>query len=271
MNRFACATICIALLASCAADQGTHDYGSTNPRALRDYHAGWSYILDAGRWTESEEAFRAAHEAEPDWIMGAALVARITQDVEEREQLLEQIETGYDGVDPDTRLLLDIFIMSIRAANARDRGTKLPEGFADERTAIALQNFAEFVRRHPGETYTHAERLEVIHHAEGADAALATIDREVPADVRQAPFFASFAAGLEAERGNHERAVELAAVYRDRLNDPDAPGIDALESVLLQHRGDLRGALEAAERAVSKDPKHLIATGRRDWLRSRLD
>lgn len=271
MNRFVSATICIALLASCAANQGTHDYSSTNPRALRDYNAGWSYILDAGRWTESEEAFRAAHETEPDWIMGATLVARITQDVEEREQLLEQIEAGYDRVDPDTRLLLDVFIMTIRAANARDRRTKLPEGFADERKAIALRNFAEFVRRRPGETYAHAERLEVIHYAEGADAALATIEREVPADVRQAPFFASFAAGLEAERGNHERAAQLAAVYRDRLNDPDAPGIDALDSVLLQHQGDLRGALEAAERAVSKDPKHLIAARRCVWLRSQLD
>ena len=271
MNFQSLATISIVLLASCAVNQGTHDYSATNPRALRDYNAGWSYIMDAGRWTESEEAFRAAHEAEPDWIMGAALVARITQDVEEREQLLEQIEAGYDGVDPDTRLLLDVFIMSIRAANARDRGTKLPDGFADERMAIALRNFAEFVRRHPGETYSHAERLEVIHHAEGADAALAMIEREVPADVRRAPFFASFAAGLEAERGNHERAAELAAVYRDRLNDPDAPGIDALESVLLQHRGDLRGALEAAERAASKDPKHLIAVRRCDWLRSQLD
>lgn len=126
MNRFVCATICIAFLASCTADQGTHDYGSTNPQALRAHNADWSYILDAGRWTESEEAFRAAHEAEPDWIMGAALVARITQNVEEREQLLEQIEAGYDGVDPDTRLLLDVFIMNIRAAGGRAKRTSTP-------------------------------------------------------------------------------------------------------------------------------------------------
>lgn len=271
MNRMVSVTIFLALLVSCAVKQGTHNYGASNPRALFYYNAGWSYIMDAGRWTESEEAFRAALKAEPDWIMGAALVARITQDVEEREQLLEQIEKGHERVDPDTRLLLDVFIMSLRVANARDRGTKLPEGLADERTAIALRNFAEFVRRHPGETYSHAERLEVIHHAEGVDAALAAIEDEVPAAVRQAPFFASFAAGLEAERGNHERAAQLAAVYRDRLNDPDAPGIDALESVLLQHRGDLRGALEAAERAVSKDPQHLIAVRRVGWLRSQLD
>lgn len=41
MNRLVYTATFLALLASCAADQGAYDYGSTNPRALRDYNAGW--------------------------------------------------------------------------------------------------------------------------------------------------------------------------------------------------------------------------------------
>ena len=66
MNRFVGATLCIALPASCTANQGTHDYSSTNPQALRDYNAGWSYILDARSPEELAKEFEPLAQHDPE-------------------------------------------------------------------------------------------------------------------------------------------------------------------------------------------------------------
>ena len=262
----------IGLAGGCASPKQTNTfgYGTRNAEALASFTEGWSEILDAGRWTESEAAFRKAANTDPDWVMGATLVARITTDVDEREDLLEFIEARRKSVDRDTRLLLDVFILNIRAANAHDRGGRMHEGFNEERMKLAINNFGTFVRRHPRETYMQAEYIEWLSASEGAERAIAEI-AAVPDEVRAAPFFASYEARLLASLGQHERAAERATQYEARLAIPDAAGVHALRATLLEYRGDTQTALRYAEKAAAADPKHIFAARQRDRLRSASD
>ena len=70
--------VCLLLLAGCGALSSPaaapllvtdgYDYGGADPEAVAAYQRGWAYILDEGRWTASEEAFREATRLDPDWI-----------------------------------------------------------------------------------------------------------------------------------------------------------------------------------------------------------
>jgi len=242
-----------------------YDYAGAEPAAIAAYQQGFSYILDEGRWTASEAAFREAARLDPDWVMGKTLVARITQDLQERERLLAEIEAGYAGAPEDSRLILEVFLMNIRAANARDRGEQMPEGFAAQRRAVAVENFGLFCERHPGETYLQLERLEWVHNVEGAEATLALMET-LPEGVLRAPSFAGLEATLRAELGEMDAAWAAFARFEGMVDDR-APAVAYLRAQLLNAQGDVAGALAAAERAVKLDPKHVLAVRMRDWLR----
>ena len=78
------------------------DYGTDSDSARFYFLKGWQEILDYGRWTESEAAFRKAVEFDPDWLLGKSLVGRITRNLEERENLLAELEAKKDKADvPD--------------------------------------------------------------------------------------------------------------------------------------------------------------------------
>ena len=272
MNRYALALLLALLLTACLSTgrRVGFDYGTDRVDALAAYDRGWEQIMDQGRWTAAEASFRRAAEIDPDWVMGAALLARITRDVRERESLLAIIEGNLHRVDTDTRLLVDVYVLNIRAANARDRGEVMPEGFLEERRDLAVENLGQFVERHPGEAYIQAEFVEWIHSASGPEEALTVLRGRVPDDLQAVPFFYAYAASLEAELARHDAAEELALAYAKALDDPEAPGLSMLRATLLDARGEVAEALSFAEAAVALDPRHLLAVRLRDKLRAQL-
>ena len=266
------AVLSLAQVACSSPESGApFSYGTQSTSALAAYERGWTQIMAEGRWTAAEASFRTAAELDPEWVMGAALVARITHDVDERESLLGFIEDSLDRVDPDTRLILDVFILNIRAANARDREAPLPDGFNEERQRLAVANFGAFVEAHPQETWKQAEHAEWLHAAEGAEVGLDYIRTGLPPGMRESPFFLYYSALLEAQLGDHERAADLARSYEVALEDPMAPGVFALRANLAASRGDYAEALRFAERAAELDPKHVIVVGLRDRLRAQVE
>ena len=98
------------------------DLAATSRLAARVHFAeGWTAIMDEGRWTVAEAAFRAAAEADPDWVLGRTLVGRITTDLAEREEILAWVEERLPGVDPTSRLLADVYVLNLRSANLRQK------------------------------------------------------------------------------------------------------------------------------------------------------
>lgn len=85
-----------ALCCSCSTSPSTieYDYGTKIDSARYYFLKGWEEILDNGRWTESEIAFRKATELDPDWLLGKSMIGRITRNLEERQQLYAERHSG---------------------------------------------------------------------------------------------------------------------------------------------------------------------------------
>ena len=141
----------VLLISACNTKptSASFDYGTQKDSARYYFFKGWEEILDNGRWTESEEAFRKAIEFDPDWILGKSLVGRITRSLEEREELLQKLELTKDQTGEYERLLLDVNLLSLEAANNRDQGIKNSEEFKKRKRQLAETNFGIISRKFP--------------------------------------------------------------------------------------------------------------------------
>lgn len=236
-----------------------YHYGGAKAEALRLYRTGWEEILVKGRWTLAERLFREAVKIDPDFTLGKALVGRISQSPEERRALIDDIGASIDRVDEDGRLILDVFLMTIEAMNARDAGRPLPDGFQDKQAATALANFKAFTDKYPGETGILIEYLEWLHARDGAEAALSAINILQASGKSLSPFLTFFTAFLNAELGYKERASLAATVFERVLNDPLLPQPYYLYAHVYRHDGRFQEAKSMIDRAVGLDPNHLMA------------
>ncbi|MEL7122873.1 MAG: hypothetical protein AAFO07_25725, partial [Bacteroidota bacterium] len=104
---------------SLETDLTEFNYGTENDSARYYFFKGWEEIMDNGRWTESEIAFRKAIKHDPQWLLGESLVGGITRNTKERQNFLRELELAKDQSSVDERLLLDVNILSLIATNNR--------------------------------------------------------------------------------------------------------------------------------------------------------
>lgn len=264
----ACTVLSICLLSvvigSCGPKSGTkatYSYGTESDSARYYFIKGWEEILDNGRWTESETAFRKAVEFDPDWPVGKCLVGRITQDLEERKRLLAELEVVKDEVDSDERLLLDIFMPSMVAMNNRDQGISSSPEAGKNRRAMAEANFRSFVQSHPEESYIKAEYIETLHANHGAKTALDSLNMLSSEAQLKLGFYISYKATLGMELGNIDYAQELLTQLRLLHPDPGYTSPLMLQAQIYMAQDSLEKASELVNKVVTMDPNHLIAVG----------
>lgn len=265
-------SIGLLLLTICSCQQKTpehrgYNYGTKSDSARHYFIKGWEEILDNGRWTESESAFRKAMEFDPDWPVGKSLVGRITRNLEERQQLLSELEAINGKVGEDEQLLLDIFIPSMRALNNRDQGIRSSPEAGEERRAKAEANFRKFVHKHPEESYILAEYIETLHANHGAQTALDSLNTLASEEQDILGFFISYKATLELETGNTDSARALLNILRYALPDPAYTSPLTLEAQILIAQDSLHEASKLVNKVVEMDPNHLIALG----MKNRID
>ena len=244
-----------------------YDYGTQSDSARYYFIKGWEEILDNGRWTESEAAFRKAMEFDPDWPTGKSLVGRITRNLEERQRLLSELQAIKDQVAEDERLLLDIFMPSMQAMNNRDQGIRSSAQAGRDRRARAEINFRKFVHRHPEESYILAEYIETLHANHGAQTALDSLNALASDAQHVLGFFMSYKASLELETGNTEAAKELLNILRYALPDSSYTSPLMLEAQIYMAQDSLLQAGKLINKVVKMDPNHLIALG----MKNRVD
>ncbi len=263
MVRFIiCIVLSVGVSVMGSAEEGGHyDYGGASPEALEAYHQGWHEILVNGRWSEAEKLFRKSVELDPDFIMGKALVGRISGDVQERRTILTDIRANLDRVDADGRLILDIFLMNIEAAIARADGRSMPEGFPEKRAKLALKNFKTFSDKYPADHGILIEYFEWQHAVEGANAALRALNGYQKENGSPTPFMTFFAGSLYAELGQHDRALLSANVFEKVISNPDFPQPYYLYAQVYRASGRLHEAKKVIDKAVALGPQHLIAVG----------
>ena len=229
--------------------------------------AGWSAIMDEGRWTLAEAEFRAAMAADPDWVLGRALVGRITRNVEEREELLDWIERHLDQAPDDERLLLDIYVHHIAEYNERDRGIAPDPERSERRQRLHIANSRRYLERHPGTPYVSAELVEYVHAADGAEAALHVLNTEVAPSAASIPFCLGYRARMLTELGRYHEAFAVADALDARLDDPLAPAQHVVRARILLRTGQLEEASARIDTALALDGNNLAAWVVRELIR----
>lgn len=256
--------ITISLILFCCKNQSISyhfDYGTSIDSARYYFLKGWEEILDNGRWTESESAFRRAIVHDPDWALGKSLVGRITRNLEERLKLTAELEAILDDLAPDERKLVEVNLLSLKAANNRDRGISNSVEFNQKRRQLAEQNFGAFARKYPEDDYFKAEYIEFLHANHGARTALDSIEALTLPRQRVLLFFMTYKASLHLELGDTPRATKLLMEVKEQVNDPSYLSPLVLESSILETEGKLTEAKSLIDKVVSSDTNHLIAKG----------
>ena len=222
---------------------------------------GWHEILDNGRWTESEKCFRKAVEFDPGWPLGKSLVGRITRNLDERERILEELRLLRDKVEENEGLLLEVNLLSLEAANNRDKGIANTNDFNGHRKRLAEANFGEFVHKYPQDAYIKAEYIEFLHANHGARMALDSLNALATKEQKKLGFYITYAASLELELGNLEGARAYLQDLQQLMLDSTYTSCLKLSAEILIAQDSLDQAMTLLDSIVKIDSNHLIASG----------
>jgi len=251
----------LAFSFSCQKEQTKNrfNFGTENDSALYYYNKGWEYILDTGEWTKSEAVYRKAMTFDPEFALGKGIVGKITTNLEERKTILAELDTKKEFVSEDERLLLDDLLLVLELMNARDQGIKLPKEFFENFYASAEKSMRTFIHKYPHESYIKAEYIEVLHANHGAQVALDSIDALTTPEQKLLPFYISYAAFLESELGNYNKAFANANELKQIINNDKAPTVHYTFAQLYLDMDSLDLAKSNIEKAIRLDTKHQLA------------
>ena len=259
---------------SCDSPEKTFDtsfrYGTENDSARYYYLQGFHEILDNGRWTESERNYRKALTFDADYTLGKSLVGRITRDTEERESILQDVLKNKDGVTSDVKLLIDVYALGIETYNNRDKGIKTSPEFFAKRKQIAETNFRKFIHKYPEDDYVKAEYIEWLHFIHGPQAALDSLKTLATDRQKNLGFYISYAASLELELGNIDKAIDLSENLKPLMIDSTYTSYLKLRSEIFMAQDSLDKAKEYIDEVVRIDPNHIIALGMQATINNRL-
>jgi len=251
----------LAVSFSCQKEQTSNrfNFGTENDSALYYYNKGWEYILDTGEWTKSEEAYRKAMTFDPEFVLGKGIVGKITTNLEERLAIYNELEIRKTNATTDERLLLDDLLLVLKLFNSRDQGVKLDEAFYENFYESSEKGMRSFIHKYPHESYIKAEYIEVLHANHGAQTALDSIDVLTTPQQKTLPFYLSYAAFLESELGNYEKALAKANQLKQIINNDQAPAVHYTYAQLYLDLDSLDLAKTNIEKAIALDPKHQLA------------
>jgi len=249
------------LMTSCQKENTSNRYnfGTENDSALYYYHKGWEYILDYGEWTKSEEAYRKALTFDPDFVLGKGIVGKITTNLQERQSILKQLQAKKEHVSDDERLLLDDLLLVLELMHARDQSIKLAPEFYENFYESAEKSMRTFIHKYPHESYIKAEYIEVLHANHGAQTALDSIDALTTPEQKTVPFYISYAATLETELGNFDKALEKADQLKKLIANENAPAVYYTYAQIYLAMDSLDLGKTNIEKVILLDSKHQLA------------
>lgn len=240
-------------------DTKAFDYGTKSDSALYYFNQGWEQIMDKGEWTNAETSFRKSITFDPNFLIGKSLVGRITQNLDERIQLKQELESQKETATSEERLLLDVYLLNIEIMNMRNQATQEEAREITQKfQSLSESNFRKFVHIFPEESYVKAEYIEVLRSVYGAKPTLDSLKNLVNETQKDIPFFARYSASLETELGNFEQAL-LQAKHLKEITSEASPSPEVLFAEIYFKMDSLRLAKKHIERALQIDPNHLIA------------
>ena len=256
----------IIILVSCQqkqeklhTQQDVYRYGTKNDSAIFYFNKGWEHILDYGQWTLSEKAFRKAVYFDSTFIVGKALVGKNTTNLNERIQILNDINSSQIKVSEDDQLILEVTRITLELFNARGKNVKLDQDFISNFLTTAEKNYRTFIHKYPNESYIKAEYIEVLNAIYGAKTALDSLHILTTPKQKKVPFFISYAATLESDLGNFKKALSIADDFNNQINDPGIPQPYVLYGSIYLKMDSLSLATSNLDKALQLDPNHIFA------------
>ena len=244
------------------------DFGTDSDSAFHYYELGWSEILDYGRWSSSEEAFRNAVKHDPGFILGWSLVGRISSNKEERVTILEHLDSRSNELNEYEQILLDIYSGNIERMNLRETGLQHDQSSGRDHMKIKEDQFRKFLSAYPNVSSALMEYIEILHANHGPKVALDTLVAQ-DAQLRMThPFFIRYQSLLEAELGHIESAIQLAEEFEEVVNDSLTPEMYVLRGNLYEAMDNIEMAQIQYSLATSLDSSHLIAQSNKNRLES---
>lgn len=236
-----------------------YTYGAKNDSAVFYFNKGWEHILDYGQWTLSEKAFRKAVDFDSTFIVGKALVGKNTTNLNERIQILNDINSSQIKVSEDDQLILEVTRITLELFNARGQNVKLNKDFISNFLTTAEKNYRTFIHKYPNESYIKAEYIEVLNAIYGAKIALDSLHILTSPKQKKIPFFISYAATLESDLGNFKKALSIADDFNNQINDPNIPQPYVLYGSIYLKMDSLSLATSNLDKALQLDPNHIFA------------
>ena len=267
----------IIILVSCQqkqeklhTQQDVYRYGTKNDSAVFYFNKGWEHILDYGQWTLSEKAFRKAVDFDSTFIVGKALVGKNTTNLNERIQILNDINSSQIKVSEDDQLILEVTRITLELFNARGQNVKLDQDFISNFLTTAEKNYRTFIHKYPNESYIKAEYIEVLNAIYGAKTALDSLHILTTPKQKKVPFFISYAATLESDLGNFKKALSIADDFNNQINDPGIPQPYVLYGSIYLKMDSLSLATSNLDKALQLDPNHIFAQRFKNQINTKL-
>ena len=231
---------------------------STNSdSALFYYYQGWEQVLDYGHFTNSEKAYRAMYKHDPGFLVGASLLARITPDPQERQQILQDVERKASRVTGDKGLLLDPFLNLTRLYIYRE--TNLTEKvitYAPKTITQGENTLSVIAAKYPDDIYYKAEYIEFLHANRGPKKALDSLINLFP---NPPPFMLGYSAQLMAELKRFDEALKITKELEDMMSGNQVPYVQMVYAKIYKETGEYDLALKHIEEALTLDPGHILA------------
>ncbi len=215
------------------------------------YYQGWNEVMNHGNYSASEVAFRKMYAFDGSFVLGQALLGRISDQAEEQERIITSLEANFDSASTDEQLIIELFTELIK--RRVDAGTLERDQLFD----LALNNLGSIAYAYDKEDYYFAEYIEWINAAQGPQAALDSINQLASPSHHIMPFMIGYKVHLHAELGEFEHAEIYLNQLENQLAGKSVPKVAAVKASLLMKQNKPEQARIYIDRALVLDPKNL--------------
>lgn len=225
--------------------------------ALRYYKLGWEQVMDEGNYSAAEISYRKAVAQDPNFLMGKAVLARLTRDLEERLDLYGEVQEMKSLVHDDERLVLDVYQALVKFTNIREQHPQNAKIALDSTLKLARQNLSVIVSKYPDEVYLKSEYIEILHLLYGAGQTLDSIRKLVDNEQLKNPFLRGYKAVLLAEVDDFETALLEADTLKRILDLNQYPKPNAVFGTIYFKMDSFKKSKVYLDKGYKLDPNNL--------------
>jgi hypothetical protein len=217
------------------------------------YYLGWKNILDDGDYSASERSYRKMMKFDPNFLLGISLLGRISTNPRERDSIEAILHVRKSEIRNDERLLLDVFIELLTLTNLRAKDPGKANVQREKAFRLAEINLRKIAHTYPDDAHTKSEYIEVLHYRYGPKMALDSLRKQVSIKELENPFLLGYAAGMEAELGMFDEALQKAQRLQVILKDQRVSKPHTVFADIYFKMGKKAEAGAAVEKALQLD------------------